>query len=90
MSNYTFDREKLEAEIKAFEADPNSEESLRWLSEEYERCKDPRYFFNAYWMVNGNPVNPKSEEEWYQYLQWQEEGRNGLFRHKFRRRAYPW
>jgi hypothetical protein len=64
MSKYTFDRQKLQAEIKAFEANPDSEESLRWLSEEYEHCKDPRYFFNAYWMVDGKHVNPKSEEEW--------------------------
>lgn len=32
---------------------------------ELEKCKnDPRYFYNTYATVNGEPVEPLSEEEW--------------------------
>ena len=32
--------------------------------EELERCKDPRYFYNNYWRIDGRPVEPVSEQEW--------------------------
>lgn len=75
MNDYVFEREKLNARIKEFEADPNSEENKKWLAEEYERCKDPRYFFNNYWLVDGKAPEPKSEEEWNSYMNCQSKTR---------------
>lgn len=88
MSEYVFDREKLNARVKEFEADPNSEENQKWLAQEYERCKDPRYFFNAYWLVDGKAPEPKSEEEWKEYEKWQNNKRNNWESIRLKRRTW--
>lgn len=39
-------------------------EKYKEIFEEYERCKDERYFYNNYWTVNGQKVSPISKETW--------------------------
>lgn len=58
-----FDREKLEKrleELKQFGPQP----TIEYYEAEMERCRDPLYFYNNYWTVNGKPVKPMTQEEW--------------------------
>lgn len=49
------------------------------LATEYKRCQDdPRYFYNTYWKVNGQPVTPLSEEEWNERIELNQKIRNGI------------
>ena len=68
--DYQFNRQKFEEAILT--------DDKECIAEEYERCKDPRYFYNTYYQVDGNPVNPMSEEQWNSYLEMQESYRNRL------------
>lgn len=61
-----FDRDKLEQLVQQHTAEPTDQ----FILEEFERCKDPRYFYNNYWTVNGRAVKPISEEEWKQREDW--------------------
>lgn len=66
--NHQFNRGKLEEAMLT--------DNKEFIAEEWERCKDPRYFYNTYWQVDGKPVNPISEEQWNSYLEMQENSRN--------------
>lgn len=57
-----FNRKKLESliEDKKYDVQPTD----KFVLEELERCKDPRYFYNNYYTINGQAVKPVSEEEW--------------------------
>lgn len=55
-----FNREKLEMLMQRHTAEPTDE----FVLAELERCKDPLYFYNNYWSVNGKAVKPMSVEEW--------------------------
>lgn len=57
-----FDRDKLERLMQRHTAEPTDQ----FVLEELERCKDPRYFYNNYWSVDGRAVKPLSEVEWKQ------------------------
>ena len=48
-----------------------AEPTAKFWEEEMERCKDPRYFYNNYWSVDGKQPNPLSEEQWNDYLNMQ-------------------
>lgn len=75
MTKYVFDREKLETLIEQRKYDVQPTE--QFVVDEMERCKDPRYFFNNYWTVNGKQPDPKSVEEWEEYEDWQNKLRYG-------------
>ena len=74
--DYQFNRQKLEEAMLT--------DDKEYIAEEYERCKDPRYFYNTYYQVDGKPVNPMSEEQWNSYLEMQESYRNNWFKRRNR------
>ena len=71
-------RNKLEA---IFRSKDESEEAKQFIADEYERCKDPYYFYMNYWETtdrHGNiyPPTPLTKEEWDARTKYYEEQRS--------------
>lgn len=83
-NNDVFDRDKLEQLMQRHTAEPTDQ----FILEELERCKDPRYFYNNYWSVDGRAPKPLSEVEWKQREDYMNEQRYFL-KPRYRSQTIP-
>lgn len=47
----------------------DEDELIKLIGEEYEKCKDPVYFYNTYWrMADGSKPKPITQEQYSSML----------------------